>query len=144
MPQVYRGNSVIHIHICMCTLLFSHLSRVLLFVTPWTAARQAPLSSTLSQSLLKFVSVESVMLSNHLTLCRPLLLLPSIFPSIKVFPMSQLFASGKPWKGHLHICVFSITGYYKILNIVSCAIQYILIVYLFYIYSSVYMLIPNS
>ena len=61
------------------------LSHVRLFVAPWTAACQAPLSSTVSQSLLKFKSLESVMLSNHLILCRPLLLLPSIFPSIRVF-----------------------------------------------------------
>ena len=61
------------------------LSCVRLFVTPWTAARWAPLSSTVSQNLLKFISIESVMLSNHLILCRPLLLLPSIFPSITVF-----------------------------------------------------------
>ena len=63
-------------------LLFS---RVFLFVTPWTATRQALLSSALSWSLLKFMSTESVMLSNHLILYRPLLLLPSIFPSIQVF-----------------------------------------------------------
>ena len=56
-----------------------------LFVTPWTAARQASLSITNSQNLLKLMSVESVMPSNHLILCRPLLLLPSIFPSIRVF-----------------------------------------------------------
>ena len=61
------------------------LSRVLLFETPWTAARQASLSITNSRSLLKLTSVESVMPSNHLILCRPLLLLPSIFPSIRVF-----------------------------------------------------------
>ena len=61
------------------------LSRVLLFATPWTAARQASLSITNSQSLLKLMSIESVMLSNHLILCRPLLLLPSFFPSIRVF-----------------------------------------------------------
>ena len=61
------------------------LSCVCLFVTPWTAAHQAPLSSTISQSLLKFISVESVMLSHHLILCKPLLLLPSIFPSIRAF-----------------------------------------------------------
>ena len=54
-------------------------------VTPWTAACQALLSSTLSQSLLKFMSIELVMLFNHLILCRPLLLLPSIFPSIRIF-----------------------------------------------------------
>ena len=61
------------------------LSCVQLFLTSWTAARQAPLSSSDSQSLLKFLSIESVMLSNHLTLCWSLLLL-SIFPSIRVFP----------------------------------------------------------
>ena len=55
------------------------------FVTPWTAAHQAPLSFTTSWSLLKFMSSESVMLSNHLILCYPLLLLPSIFPSIRLF-----------------------------------------------------------
>ena len=53
--------------------------------SPWTAARWAPLSSAISQSLLKFMSIDSVMPSNHLILCRPLLLLPSIFPSIRVF-----------------------------------------------------------
>ena len=59
------------------------LSCVQLFATPWTAASQASLSITNSQSLLKLMSIESVMPSNHL--CRPLLLLPSIFPSIRVF-----------------------------------------------------------
>ena len=54
-------------------------------MTPWTAARQAPLSITNSQSSPKLMSIESVMPSNHLILCRPLLLLPSIFPSIRVF-----------------------------------------------------------
>ena len=61
------------------------LSPVWLFVTPWTAARQAPLSITNSWSSLKLMSIESVMPSNHLILCRPLLLLPSIFPSTRVF-----------------------------------------------------------
>ena len=61
------------------------LSHVQLFATPWTAARQASLSITNSQSLLKLISIESVMPSNHLILCRPLLLPPSIFPSIRVF-----------------------------------------------------------
>ena len=61
------------------------LSRVRLFVTPWTAARQASLPITKSQSLLKLMSTESVMLSTHLILCCPLLLLPLIFPSIRVF-----------------------------------------------------------
>ena len=61
------------------------LSRVRLSATPWTAARQASLSLTNSQSLLKLTSIESVMPSTHLILCRPLLLLPSISPSIRVF-----------------------------------------------------------
>ena len=70
------------------------LSRVQLFATPWTAAHQASLSITNSWTLLKFMSIESVMSSNHLILCRPLLLLPSIFPASGSFQMSQLFASG--------------------------------------------------
>ena len=61
------------------------LSHVPLFATPWTAAHQASLSITNSQSLLKLMSIESEMPSNHLILCRPLLLPPSIFPSIRVF-----------------------------------------------------------
>ena len=61
------------------------LSHVRLFVTPWTAARQAPLSFTMPLSLHKLMSIELVMLSNHLILCHLLLLLPSIFPSIRVF-----------------------------------------------------------
>ena len=61
------------------------LSRVRLFATPWATACQASLSITTSRSLLKLMSIESVMPSNHLILCHPLLLLPSIFPSIMVF-----------------------------------------------------------
>ena len=70
------------------------LSHVQLFATSWTAARQASLSFTNSQSLLKLMSIESVMPSNHLVLCHPLFLLPSIFPTIRAFFLiSQLFAS---------------------------------------------------
>ena len=61
------------------------LSHVRLFVTPWTAAHQASLSIINSRSSLKLMSIESVMPSNHLILCRPLLLPPSIFPSVRVF-----------------------------------------------------------
>ena len=61
------------------------ISRIWLFVTPWTVAHQAPLSSTISQSLLKLMSIESVMPSNHLILCSPLYLLSLIFSSIRVF-----------------------------------------------------------
>ena len=70
------------------TIYFSSvqlLSRVWLFATPWTAACQTSLSNTNSRSLLKFMSIESVMPSNHLILSRQLILLPSIFPSIRVF-----------------------------------------------------------
>ena len=73
-----------------CNLVFcigsvQLLSCVQVFVTPWTAARQASLLITNSRSLLKLMSIKSVMSSNHLILCRPLFLLPSIFPSIRVF-----------------------------------------------------------
>ena len=70
------------------------LSSVGLFATPWTVARQASLSITNSWSLLKLMSIESVMPSNHLLLCHPLILLPSIFPASGSFPMSQFFTSG--------------------------------------------------
>ena len=72
---------------------FQPLSCVRLFVTPWIAARQASLSITNSWSLPKLMSIESVMPSNHLILCHPLLLLPSIFPNIRVFS-NELFVSG--------------------------------------------------
>ena len=61
------------------------LSHVQLFATPWTEARQASLSITISQSLLKLMSIKSVMPLNHFILCCPLLILPSVFPSIRVF-----------------------------------------------------------
>ena len=70
------------------------LSRVRLFATPWIAAYQASLSITKSQSSPKLLSIELVMPSSHLILCCPLLLLPPIPPSIRVIPMSQLFAWG--------------------------------------------------
>ena len=66
-------------------LLLFNRCHIQLLVTPWTAAHQASLSFTVSWSLLKLMSIRSVMLSNHLFLCHPLLLLPSIFPSIRVF-----------------------------------------------------------
>ena len=66
-------------------IVVQSLSRVRLFATSWTAAHQASMSFTISWSLLKLMSIESVMPSNHLILCCPLLLLPSIFPSNRVF-----------------------------------------------------------
>ena len=71
------------------------LSHVRLFVTLWTAARQASLSFTIPWSFLELMSIELVVPPNHLILCHPLRLLPSIFPSIRVFPVNQLFTSGQ-------------------------------------------------
>ena len=68
-----------------CSVVDQSLNCVRLFVTPSTAARQAPVSFTISLSLLKLVSIESVIPPNHLILCCPLFLLPSIFPSIRIF-----------------------------------------------------------
>ena len=81
------------------------LSCVWLFVTPWTAAHQASLSITNSQSLLKLMSFESVMPPNHLILCHPLLLPPSIFPSIRVFSNESVLhmRSPKYWSFSFYI-----------------------------------------
>ena len=80
---------LLHTQVCVSKryrrFVVQSLSRVRLFVTPWTAARQASLSIINSWSLFKLMSIESVIPSNHLDLCRPLLLLPSIFLSIRVF-----------------------------------------------------------
>ena len=77
------------------------LSRVRLFVTPWTAERQASLSIINSRSLLRLMSIKSVMPSNHLILCHPLLLPPSSFPASGSFQMSQFFPSGEVWECQL-------------------------------------------
>ena len=82
------GGGILQLHQRVLSPKFSSvhlLSRVQLFATPWTAARQASLSITNSRSSPKPMSIESVMSSNHLIFCRPLLLLPSIFPTIRVF-----------------------------------------------------------
>ena len=91
MNTTMKWNEIIHLHYTVSDLYsvqFSSvqsLSRVWLFATPWTAARQATLSITNSLSPPKPMSIQSVMPSNHLIFCRPLLLLPLIFPSIRVF-----------------------------------------------------------
>ena len=90
-------------------------SGVPLFVTPWTAAGQSSLSSTVLQSLLKFMSIELMMLSNHLTLCHLLLLLPSIFPSIRVFPSELVLLIRWP-----KYCSFS----FSILNSFPYSVSY--------------------
>ena len=81
------------------------LSHVQLFATPWTAARQASLSIINSWSLLKLMSIDSVMPSNHLILCHPLLLLPSIFPNIRVFSNESIFCIRWPkyWRFSFNI-----------------------------------------
>ena len=82
------------------------LSHVQFFATLWTAARQASLSITNSQSLLKFISIELVMPSNHLVLCHPFFLLLSIFPSIRVFSNDPALCSRWPnyWSFSFSIC----------------------------------------
>ena len=87
----------IQLHTCSQNEQWSEvklLSHVWLFANPWTTTCQASLSITNSWSLLKLMSIESVMPSNHLTLCRPLLLCLQSFPTSGSFPVSQLFASG--------------------------------------------------
>ena len=78
-------NNWVHTHTCLSEHSVQSLSHVWLFAIPWTAQRQASLSITNSRSLFKLMSIESVMPSNHIILCCPLLLLPSIFPSIRAF-----------------------------------------------------------
>ena len=88
-PQIYSRMIQLYIYVVVQLLNY-----VWLFATPWTAARQASLSITNSWSLPKPMSIESVMPSNHLILCCPLLLLPSVIPASGSFLMSQFFASG--------------------------------------------------
>ena len=105
------------------------LSRVQLFVTPWTTARQASLSFTNSQSLLKLMSIASVMPSNHLILCHPLLLPPSIFPSIGVFSKESVLRIRWPkyWSLNFSICpsneysglISFMTGWFDLLAVLG-------------------------
>ena len=81
------------------------------FATPWTAARQASLSITNSRSFLKLMSIESVMPSNHLILCRPLLLLPSIFPSFRVFSNESVLRIRRPKYWNFRFSVSSSNEY---------------------------------
>ena len=89
-----NANLVLLANVIFKRFLFCSVTQSYLFTTPWTVASQASLSFTISWSLLQLMSIESVMPSNHLILCNPLLLLPSIFPSIRSFPTSRLFTSG--------------------------------------------------
>ena len=98
------------------------LSRVRLFVTPWTTARQASLSITNSQSFPKLMSIELVMPSNHFNLCCPLLLLPSIFPNIRVFSNESALHITQPkyWEFQLQHQSFQWTGLIQ-----SCWVQWV-------------------
>ena len=105
-------------------VIVQSLSCIQLFVTPWTAACQAPLSSTISQSLLKFVSIESVTLSNHPILCCPLSSCLQSFPASESFPNSWLFTSGSQSIGtsasalpmNIHSCFLGLTGLISLLS----------------------------
>ena len=105
----------------MYNVVVQLLSRVWLFATPWTAVCQV-LSFTVSQNLLRFISIESVMPSNHLILCRPLLLLPSVFPSIKVL-MSHESALHIRWPKYWHFS-FSISPSKEYSGLISYRIDW--------------------
>ena len=91
IPQLVDSQTEVWVHFVVVVQL---LHRVWLFVGPWTARHQASLSFTISQSLLKLMSIESVMPSNHLVLCCPFSSCPQSFPVSGSLPMSRLFASG--------------------------------------------------
>ena len=91
------------------------LSCVRLFVNPWTAACQASLSIANSQSLCKFMSIESVMASNHLILCHPLLLLPSIFPNIRVFSNESVLCIRWPMYWSFSFSINPSSGYSRLI-----------------------------
>ena len=94
------------------------LSHGQLFATPWTAARQASLSITNSRSLLKLMSIELVMPSNHLILSCPLLLSPSIFPSIRVFSNESALHIGWPKYGSFRFCIGPSSEYSGLIGLI--------------------------
>ena len=98
------------------------LCHVQLFVNPWTTARQASLSITISRSLFKLMSVELVMPSNHLILCRPLLLLPSIFNSIRVFSSESVLCIRWPKYWSFNFSISPSNGYS---GLISCRVDWL-------------------
>ena len=106
---------------CSLEVKVKSLSRVRLFVTLWTDACQASLSITNSQILLKLTSISSVRLSNHLSLCRPLLLLPSIMPTIRVFSNESLLPIR--WPNYWNFS-FSISPSNEYSGLISCMIDW--------------------
>ena len=96
LPPIFPSIRVFSNELALHINSVQSLSCVRLFVTPWIAACQASLSITNSRSLLKLMSIESMLPSNHLILCHPLLLLPSIFPSIRVFSIESALCIRRP------------------------------------------------
>ena len=119
-------------HIYKISQSVQSLSHVQLFVTLWTAACQASLSITNSQSLLKLVSIKLVMPSNHLILCLPLLLLPSIFLSIRVFPSESVLCIMWPKYWSFSFSISPSNGYSGLrIYIISSYIVYAIPLYIY-------------
>ena len=122
---LYISNNPFHdfstIFLFYFVVVVQSLSHVQLLVTPWTAAHQASLSFTISQTLLKLMSIQSVMLANHLILCRLLLFLTSIFPSIEIFSSESNFRIGWPkyWSFSFSI---SLSNEYSVLVLWLCQV----------------------
>jgi len=112
---------VVYVYSGIFIVVFQSLSHVWLFAAPWTAAHQASLSITISWSLPKFKSIESVMSSNHLILCCPLHLLPSIFPRVRVFSIELALHIRWPknWS-----CSFNISPFYEYPGLISFRIYW--------------------
>ena len=121
-----------HSHVPSAVVVFQLLSNIWLFMIPWTAAHLAPLSVTNSQSLLKLMSTESVMLSNHLILCHPLYLLPSVFPSIRVF--------SRKWALHIRYWTFcfSISPSNEYSGLISFRIDWFDLLMVLHVWSSIH------
>ena len=103
-------------------VLVQSLSHVQLFVTPLTIAQEAFLSSTTSQSLLRFMSIESMMLYNHIILCHPLLLFPLIFPSIRVFPNESVLCIRWPRYWSFSFSISPSSGYSGLISfMINCS-----------------------
>ena len=111
----------------LCFSLVQSLSHVRLFATPWIAARQASLSITNSRSSLKLTSIESVMPSSHLILCRPFSLLPQSLPASESFPMSECFTWGGQCTEKKHCIMYDIWGFApSCLNCINYLMNFIL------------------
>ena len=104
--------------------VFQAFSHVRLFVTPWTAARQASMSFIIFQSLLKLMSIESMIPSNHLILCHPLLFLFSIFPSIRVFSSESTLHIRWPKNWSFSFSISPSNAYSGLIGLIKSLLQY--------------------